>query len=89
MAMFQFHWNGYPKAHAGGGGGGSSMFVGTSPAFEIALFTVCFIEHPNRPCSCHIGRSTITVQTFDAVNQGGQANQICTGFPRNVEIERK
>ena len=65
------------------------MFVGTSPAFEIALYSVCFIEHPGQPCSCHIGRSTITIQTYDAANQGGNANQISTAFPKDVVIEGK
>ena len=65
------------------------MFVGTSPAFEIALYSVCFIEHPGQPCSCHIGRSTLTVKTYDAVPAGGTADQISTAFPKDVVIEGK
>jgi len=83
MSLLEFNWNGYLK------NGGSSMFVGTSPAFEIALYSVCFIEHPGQPCSCHIGRSTITVQTNDAVAVGGTADQISRAYPKDVVIEEK
>jgi len=81
MSRFRFLWNLYPKT------AGSSMFVGTSPAFEIALYSVCFIEHPGQPCSCHIGRSTVTVQTYAVA--GGPADQIATAFPTDVVIEEK
>ena len=62
------------------------MFVGTSPAFDIALFTVCFIELKGRECQCNIGRTTITVKTYPVT---GTPNQIDNAYPFDVEIQGK
>lgn len=83
MQTVPFEWNGHTKYQ----GASTTMFVGTSPAFEIALYTVCFLEHPGQPCKCHIGRSTVTVQTHAVLNVGGTGDKISTAFPRKVEIE--
>ncbi|XP_044165450.1 uncharacterized protein LOC114973885 [Acropora millepora] len=65
---------------------GSSMFVGTSPAFDLALFTVCFIALQGKPCSCNIGRSRITIQTFAAKASPTSPALIATAYPANVEM---
>lgn len=83
MKTIFFKWNTKSKSY----GSTNSMFVGTSPAFEIALYTVCFIEHPGQPCKCHIGRSTVTVETRNAAELNGHADHISTAFPKNVKIE--
>jgi len=62
----------------------SKMFVGTSPAFDIALFTVCFMELKDKECQCNIGRTTITVKTYPVT---GAPNQIYKAYPLNVEIQ--
>lgn len=65
---------------------GSSMFVGTSPAFDIALFTVCFIALKRQDCNCNIGRSRITIKTFAA---NSPPDAIATAYPANVDMPGK
>ncbi|CAH3159344.1 unnamed protein product, partial [Porites evermanni] len=46
MSCLTFKWETATKASRQG----SSLFVGTSPAFEIALFSVCFLQYPGDQC---------------------------------------
>ncbi|KAK2552819.1 Poly(U)-specific endoribonuclease [Acropora cervicornis] len=77
MSGLRFTWRTATKKAA------SSLFVGTSPAFDLALFTVCFIAFKDKPCSCNIGRSTITIQTY-SVNSS--PDLIATAYPAKVEM---
>ena len=87
MPAIYFDWNNYGKKH----GEGSSMFVGTSPGFEIALYSICFIEFPGKLCTCHIGRSTVTVQTYPEMGANNLPilDEIATAYPVDVEIKSK
>ncbi|GBP28132.1 Poly(U)-specific endoribonuclease homolog [Eumeta japonica] len=40
-----------------------NMFVGTSPELETALYTVCFMARPDRPCRLRYNNVAFTVQT--------------------------
>ncbi|XP_041975327.1 poly(U)-specific endoribonuclease homolog [Aricia agestis] len=40
-----------------------TMFVGTSPELELALYTVCFMARPDRPCRVTAGNVPFTIQT--------------------------
>jgi len=47
-------------------GGGSSLFVGTSPAFDFAIFSVCALsifKPPNQltECSCQIHKTILRI----------------------------
>jgi len=87
VSDFKFSWDGKTKGLMIGNNfyqQGSNMFVGTSPAFDIALFTVCFIELKGKECQCNIGRTTITVKT-DSVK--GAPNQIDKAYPFDVKIQ--
>lgn len=33
----------------------TSLFVGTSPELEMALYTMCFYTRPNYPCPIKLG----------------------------------
>lgn len=40
-----------------------SMFVGTSPELEMALYTLCFMARPDRPCKLRYNNVQFTIQT--------------------------
>ncbi|XP_044169289.1 poly(U)-specific endoribonuclease-B-like isoform X2 [Acropora millepora] len=80
MSGLRFKWRGATKRAA------SSLFVGTSPAFDLALFTVCFMQFKGDTCSCNIGTSTITVQTYAA---SGHSDLIATAYPAIVTKSSK
>ncbi|CAH4031209.1 endoribonuclease CG2145-like [Pieris brassicae] len=40
-----------------------TMFVGTSPELETALYTLCFMARPDRPCKLHYNNIPFTIQT--------------------------
>ncbi|CAB4011133.1 poly(U)-specific endoribonuclease-A-like isoform X2 [Paramuricea clavata] len=52
----QIFWGKYKKAV-------TSLFLGTSPEFDIALYTLCFLVNPGKSCSCRINGENIPVTT--------------------------
>jgi len=48
----------------------SSMFIGTSPELELALFTVCFHARRNALCPISLGGNQLRIQTFDITRSG-------------------
>lgn len=40
-----------------------TMFVGTSPELEMALYTLCFMARPDRPCKLRYNNVAFTIQT--------------------------
>ncbi|CAK1602136.1 unnamed protein product [Parnassius mnemosyne] len=40
-----------------------TMFVGTSPELETALYTLCFMARPDRPCRLRYNNVPFTIQT--------------------------
>ncbi|XP_050681395.1 endoribonuclease CG2145-like [Leptidea sinapis] len=40
-----------------------TMFVGTSPELEMALYTLCFMARPDRPCKLRYNNVPFTIQT--------------------------
>ena len=45
-----------------------NMFFGTSPEFELALYTLCFYTNPGTQCKCKLSTRTITVTTILSIN---------------------
>lgn len=56
-----------------------SFFVGTSPEFEMAIYTICFLMKPNAACHIRLGGHSVSIQTYDNSNWSGQ--QIATAYP--------
>uniref|UniRef100_A0A0A9Z3Q3 Poly(U)-specific endoribonuclease n=1 Tax=Lygus hesperus TaxID=30085 RepID=A0A0A9Z3Q3_LYGHE len=57
VIKLRYAWNGLVKP-------AGSMFFGTSPEFELALYTVCFLARPNDRCNLAIGQKTFHIQTY-------------------------
>lgn len=59
----KYSWGSSLK-HAG------SLFIGTSPEFEMALYTVCFLTRPNDKCHLTIDGKTFFIQTYAFAYEG-------------------
>lgn len=42
----------------------NTLFVGTSPELELALYTVCFKLRPDRTCPVSLGNNKFGVVTY-------------------------
>nr|XP_012029782.2 poly(U)-specific endoribonuclease isoform X2 [Ovis aries] len=56
LAM-QFNWDGYYKEVG-------SAFIGSSPEFEMALYSLCFIARPGKVCQLSLGGHPLAIQTY-------------------------
>lgn len=65
-----FTWKGFNKA------GSSSFYIGTSPAFEMALYTACFFGEPG-DCTCKIDSQQLKIKTINFKNAG----MVLTSYP--------
>jgi len=53
---FTFKWGKKQKPYA-------SMIIGTSPQFEMALYTICLLVRGNKKCDVSLGGQQLTVKT--------------------------
>ncbi|XP_038609151.1 poly(U)-specific endoribonuclease [Tachyglossus aculeatus] len=53
----QFNWDGYYKEVG-------SAFIGSSPEFEFALYSLCFISRPGKVCRLSLGGHPLGIQTY-------------------------
>lgn len=47
-----------------------SMFVGTSPELELALYTLCILVRPNRGCPVQMNGHKFNIQTWVQTSDG-------------------
>ena len=67
-----FTWNGVIKKHG-------SMFVGTSPELEMALYTICFLTRKGQNCNIKLNNVPVQIKTSE-VTQGSH-DYIGTAYP--------
>ena len=74
------------------------MFVGTSPAFDLAMFSTCFIRGMAAQfnnvgkrvtdCDCQIDVggtiSTVRIKTIEKIAKRGK---VCTAYPTGVQCK--
>lgn len=65
LVAHNFLWRSNPKPI-------SSMFVGTSPELEMALFTTCWYTRPNGKCAVSLNGVNFLVQTYDIAGPNGK-----------------
>jgi len=63
IVKHKFDWNNKEKPI-------SSMFVGTSPEFEMALYTVCFYTRPGQRCAVKLNGKDVNITTHYLYRQG-------------------
>lgn len=56
-----------------------SMFIGTSPELEIALYSTCFLMRPDKSCPVKLGGKEFTIKTYTYRYRG--KNMIGSAFP--------
>ncbi|KAL7296382.1 hypothetical protein TKK_0010395 [Trichogramma kaykai] len=58
----------------------TSMFIGTPPEFEIALYTLCHFARPNKVCKVTLGNVKVAIMTHSESIDNQQV--ISTAFPK-------
>ncbi|XP_073526211.1 uridylate-specific endoribonuclease D-like [Phyllobates terribilis] len=72
----QFKWSTYLKTLG-------SLFVGTSPEFDFAIFTLCYVTKPDSQCSIRMGGQTLVIQTYTWANStyGNGKRYVASSYP--------
>ncbi|XP_068123402.1 uridylate-specific endoribonuclease [Hyperolius riggenbachi] len=72
----QFHWDGFLKEVG-------SQFIGSSPEFELAMYTLCFIARPGKKCTLSMDGHNISIQTYQWTKStyGNGRKYIATAYP--------
>lgn len=72
LVLLKFNWSGDVKPVG-------SMFVGTSPELEMALFTVCYFARPGNNCPMEISGNKFNIKTYSQTYNG--RTYVGTAFP--------
>lgn len=67
-----FTWYGGTKSKG-------SFFLGTSPEFDMAVYSICALMHPNARCNFSLKGNSVSIQTWDIGHKAG--SQIGSAYP--------
>ncbi|XP_077459842.1 uridylate-specific endoribonuclease A isoform X1 [Stigmatopora argus] len=72
----QFRWDGYFKQVG-------SAVIGSSPEFDLAIYSLCYITKPGKQCRLSLGGKELIIQTYtwDNSNYGDGKKYIGSAFP--------
>ncbi|KAA0713048.1 Poly(U)-specific endoribonuclease [Triplophysa tibetana] len=72
----QFKWDGYFKQVG-------SAFIGSSPEFDLAIYTLCYITRPGKLCRLSLGGNAQAIQTYtwDNSSYGNGKKYIGSAYP--------
>lgn len=72
----QFHWDGFLKEVG-------SQFIGSSPEFDFAMYTLCFISRPGKKCIISMDGHEMAIRTYEwTKNTYGKGKcYIATAYP--------
>lgn len=73
---FQFKWSTYLKTIG-------SFFMGSSPEFEIAMYTLCYVTRPDSLCPVKFGGASLKIQTYSWANSsyGTGKRYLASSYP--------
>ncbi|XP_053311760.1 uridylate-specific endoribonuclease D-like [Spea bombifrons] len=73
---FQFKWSTYLKTLG-------SFFLGSSPEFDVAMFTLCYVTRPDSLCTVKYGGITLQIQTWTWANSsyGNGKRYVASAYP--------
>ncbi|XP_039605827.1 poly(U)-specific endoribonuclease-A [Polypterus senegalus] len=72
----QFNWNGFFKEVG-------SAFIGSSPEFDFAVYSLCYIARPGKMCHLSLGGKAQSIQTYTWTNSfyGDGKKFIASAYP--------
>ncbi|KAG8452559.1 hypothetical protein GDO86_004373 [Hymenochirus boettgeri] len=73
---FQLKWSTYLKTLG-------SFIVGSSPEFDMAMYTLCYVTRPDKLCNIKIGGKTSKIQTYTWANStyGNGKRYVASSYP--------
>ncbi|XP_073469836.1 uridylate-specific endoribonuclease D-like isoform X2 [Aquarana catesbeiana] len=73
---FQFKWSTYLKPLG-------SFFMGSSPEFDIAMYTLCYVTRPNKRCIVRFNGHSVPIQTYTWTNSfyGNGKRYVASSYP--------
>ncbi|KAM4700985.1 uridylate-specific endoribonuclease D-like [Discoglossus pictus] len=76
VLAFQYKWSTYLKSLG-------SFFIGSSPEFDIAIYTLCYVTRPDSLCSVSLGGNSLQVQTYTWANSsyGNGKRYVASSYP--------
>lgn len=57
----------------------STIFIGTTPELEVALYTLCFFARPNKRCNVSFTKLKFSIQTY--VLHSNNKKFVASAFP--------
>ncbi|KAL7832820.1 hypothetical protein SRHO_G00298380 [Serrasalmus rhombeus] len=72
----QFMWDGYYKQVG-------SAIIGSSPEFDLAVYSLCYITRPGKLCQLRLGGMQLNIQTYtwDKTTYGDGKKYIASAYP--------
>ncbi|XP_078596808.1 uridylate-specific endoribonuclease D-like [Branchiostoma floridae x Branchiostoma japonicum] len=60
-----------------------SMFYGTSPEFDLAMYTMCYVTSPDSLCRFNMAGASVAIQTWSWANSsyGGGKRYLASAYP--------
>ncbi|NWX94651.1 ENDUC protein, partial [Nothoprocta pentlandii] len=76
VLALQFRWSSYLKSVG-------SVLLGSSPEFDLALYTLCFKARPDRLCHVSLGGEAARIQTYSWTNSfyGDGQRFVASAYP--------
>ncbi|XP_072703414.1 uridylate-specific endoribonuclease C-like isoform X2 [Ciconia boyciana] len=76
VLALQYRWSGHLKSIG-------STFMGSSPEFDLALYTLCYKTRPDHQCRVSLGGKAATIQTYSWANSfyGDGRRFVASSYP--------